>query len=170
MGAGLRADQVKPQERLEHLARTIGPDVLAYLARRITPREDAADIYQQVLTITWRKLRVVPAEDREALAWMLGVARRCLANHRRAGTRRSALTERLRNELTVACAEPDTGSALRAEELLQSMSVDDRELLTLIHWEGLTIAEAGAVIGLSPAAARKRLERVRRAVQDPAGV
>lgn len=159
-----------PQERLEHLAATVGPDVLAYLARRVTPREDAADVYQQVLTTTWRKLRIVPIDDREAFAWMLGVARRCLANHQRARTRRSALAERLRAELALACTEPDVASAQRAEELLRSVSDDDRELLTLVHWEGLGIGEAGAVLGLSPSAARKRMERLRRTLSTPAAV
>lgn len=157
-----------PQERFEYLAGTVGTDVLAYLARRVTPREDAADVYQQVLTITWRKLRVVPTDDRESLAWMLGVARRCLANHRRAGTRRMALAERLRTELALSCTEPDAASVERAEELLRAVSDEDRELLTLVHWEGLTIAEAGAVLGVSPSAARKRVERVRRALLTPA--
>jgi RNA polymerase sigma-70 factor (ECF subfamily) len=50
------------------------------------------------------------------------------------------------------------------------VSDEDRELLTLVHWEGLTIAEAGAVLGVSPSAARKRVERVRRALLTPATV
>lgn len=153
------------EQRLEHLAATVGPDVLAYLARRVEPREDSADIYQQVLTITWRKLRVVPTEDGEAFAWMLGVARRCLANHRRAGTRRRALADRLRDELRVAVSEPDAAAATRAAELLAKLSEDDRELVTLVHWEGLTLAAAAGVLGISATAARKRMERIRRSLQ-----
>lgn len=98
-------------DRLEQLAATIGPQVLAYLARRVSPVEDAADIYSQVLTITWQKLRVVPADDREAFAWMLGVARRCLANHRRGLSRRSALTGRLRDDLRSVVTQPETASS-----------------------------------------------------------
>jgi RNA polymerase sigma factor (sigma-70 family) len=157
-----------PEQRLEHLAATVGPDVLAYLARRVEPRDDAADIYQQVLTITWRKLRVVPADDREAFAWMLGVARRCLANHRRAGVRHSTLADRVREDLRVAVSEPDPVAKARADELLSTLSDDDRELVTLVHWEGLTLAAAAGVLGISGAAARKRMERIRRALrQEP---
>lgn len=154
-----------PEQRLEHLAATVGPDVLAYLARRVEPREDAADIYQQVLTITWRKLRVVPADDHQAFAWMLGVARRCLANHRRAGTRRRSLADRLRDDLRLAVSEPDAAARARADELLSTLSDDDRELVTLVHWEGLTLAAAAGVLGISATAARKRMERIRRALQ-----
>lgn len=154
-----------PRERLEHLAATVGPDVLAYLARRVEPREDAADIYQQVLTITWQKLRVVPADDGEAFAWMLGVARRCLANHRRAGTRRRSLAEQLRDDLRLVVKEPDVAASARAEQLLSTLSDDDRELVTLVHWEGLTLAAAAGVLGISATAARKRMERIRRSLQ-----
>jgi RNA polymerase sigma-70 factor (ECF subfamily) len=155
-----------PEQRLEHLAATVGPDVLAYLARRVKPRDDASDIYQQVLTITWRKLRVVPADDREAFAWMLGVARRCLANHRRAGVRHSSLADRVRDDLRVAVSEPDPVAAARADALLSTLGADDRELVTLVHWEGLTLAAAAGVLGISGAAARKRMERLRRVLRE----
>lgn len=146
-----------PDERFDHLARTVGPDVLAYLARRVQPREDAADVFQQVLLTTWRRLRVVPADERAAFGWMLGTARKCLANQRRAGARRSALADRLREQVAVATTSPE----LDVSGLLAQLAPDDAELLTLVHWEGLTIAEAGAVLGLSPAASRKRIERAR---------
>lgn len=152
--------------RLEHLATVVGPDVLAYLARRTDPVEDAADVYAQVLTITWRRLPVVPADDREAFGWMLGVARRCLANHRRGGARRSALAERLRDELPRTVRRPDPDAALDAERALATLSPDDRELVTLVYWEQLTAKEAAAVLGISEAAARKRLQRAREALRD----
>lgn len=146
-----------PAERFEELARAVGPDVLAYLARRATPREDAADLYQQVLVTTWRRFPVVPHDRREAFAWMLGVARRVLANHRRGAVRRSALTERLAEHLRTAVRDPQVD--LSAE--LAALPADDAELLGLVHWEGLTLAEAAGVIGISAAAARKRMERAR---------
>lgn len=152
--------------RLEHLAATAGPDVLAYLARRVTPMEDAADVYSQVLTITWQKLRVVPTDDREAFGWMLGVARRCLANHRRGLVRRSALSDRLRNELRSAVIEPDDAAGVDARMALDSLPDADRELVTLVYWEGLTCAEAAETLGISASAARKRLERARRTLRD----
>jgi RNA polymerase sigma-70 factor (ECF subfamily) len=157
-------------ERLEHLAATVGPDVLAYLARRVSPVEDAADVYSQVLTITWQKLRVVPTEDREAFAWMLGVARRCLANHRRGLLRRSALADRLRDEVRTAVTEPDDAAGVDAQRALASLSDADQELVTLVYWEGLTCAEAAGVLGVSGAAARKRLERARAALRSWAEV
>lgn len=154
-----------PEQRLEHLARTVGPDVLGYLARRVDPVEDAADVYSLVLTTTWRRLRIVPTDDREAFAWMLGVARKCLANHRRGLGRRHALADRLRQELPLACGEAGA-DADRVQQALQGLGETDRELVTLVYWEGLTAAEAGTVVGISHAAARKRLERARTALRQ----
>jgi RNA polymerase sigma-70 factor (ECF subfamily) len=153
---------VTDADRLEHLARRVGPDVLAYLARRTTPPEDAADVFSEVLTVTWRKLRSVPADDREAFAWMLGVARKCLANHRRGNARRSALADRLRAEVRAAVTEPDPALALDVDAALATLRPDDRELITLVYWDGLSTELAARALGISPAAARKRLERTRR--------
>ncbi len=148
-------------QRLEGLARTVGTDVLAYLTRRTTPVCEAADLYSQVLSITWRRMRSVPDDDREALAWMIGVARGCLANHRRGQTRRQGLAERLRRDLVEATTMPDVAARMDAERVLATLSEEDRELVTLVYWEGLTCALAASVLGISPAAARKRLERAR---------
>lgn len=152
------------QQQFEHLARICGPRVLSYLVRRAEPPADAADIYQEVLFTTWRRLRSVPADDPAALGWMLGVARRCLANHRRAVFRRLSATERLRALVTTSVpqTEPD-------ETLLKGLSLlndDDRELLTLVYWDGLTADEAGGALSISPATARKRLQRARTRLRD----
>ncbi len=161
---------VSAGDRLEHLAATVGPDVLAYLARRVDPVEDAADVYSQVLTITWQKLRAVPADDREAFAWMIGEARRCLANHRRGGVRRSALADRLRARLPAAVTPGDPDAVVDTERALARLSGEDRELVTLVYWEQLTAREAAWVLGISEAAARKRLERARSSLRDLLGV
>lgn len=44
---------------------------------------------------------------------------------------------------------------------LDRLSGDDRELITLIAWEGLTPAQAATVLDLSPATTRVRLHRAR---------
>ena len=51
-------------------------------------------------------------------------------------------------------------------ESLEALAADDRELLTLIAWEGLTGVEAAGVLGIRPATARKRLARARGRLQN----
>ena len=49
----------------------------------------------------------------------------------------------------------------RLRAALSGLSESDRELLPLVAWEGLTPAEAAAVLGIGQAAARSRLHRTR---------
>lgn len=152
------------RDRFEDLASGCGPRVLGYLARRCDPVADAADIYQEVLVTTWRRLDSVPADDAAALGWMLGVARRCLANQRRTGLRRMAATQRLRSvvERSVQQPEPDLGLL----DALDRMAGQDRELLTLIYWDGLSTEQVALALSISPATARKRLQRARSRLGD----
>jgi RNA polymerase sigma-70 factor (ECF subfamily) len=164
---------VSPREaRFDALARALGPRLLAHLARRVDPPADAADVLAETLIVAWRRLDDVPADERAALVWLLAVARRTAANHRRGRRRRTALVEALRDRVAAATPAPDP-AALDLRRALGRLGRDDREILALVAWEGLTAAEAGAVLGLAPGAARKRLQRARerlgRELGEPAG-
>lgn len=146
--------------RLEDLAEVHGPRILAYLARRTNDPADAADVFQLVLMTAWKRLSDIPHDDQAALAWLYGTARRCLANDRRGRTRRLQATERLRSSIRVATGEVDS-LTLDVTEALMHLDDDDRELLTLVYWEDLTIEQAANVLEVTSVAARKRLERAR---------
>jgi DNA-directed RNA polymerase specialized sigma24 family protein len=47
-------------------------------------------------------------------------------------------------------------------EALARLSADDRELITLTAWEGLSPTEIAAVLDIDPGTARVRLHRARR--------
>jgi RNA polymerase sigma-70 factor, ECF subfamily len=148
------------EERFTTLGRDLGPRVLAYAARRTRVPEDAADVLSETLLVTWRRLDAVPAEREEALLWMLGAARRVLANQRRGRRRSDALLERLRHHLHVSVPAPDP-AGLEIREALASLPEADRELLALVAWEGLDVKAAARVLGIRDATARKRLQRGR---------
>lgn len=150
----------RDERRLEELAEAHGPRVLAYLVRRTNDSADAADVFQAVLVAAWRRLSDVPEDDQAALAWLFGTARRCLANHWRGQTRRLHATERLRGSIRLATAEV-IGPKGGITEALMDLSDADRELLTLVYWEDLTVEQAASVLEITPVAARKRLERAR---------
>lgn len=73
-----------------------------------------------------------------ARPWLYGIARRVLANHYRGARRRSALSDRLRADLAASCRPVERDDDLTAvAEALRALPDDDRELLSLVGWEGL---------------------------------
>jgi RNA polymerase sigma factor (sigma-70 family) len=137
--------------------------VLAYVLRRVDDPEDAADAVAETFLVAWRRLDDVPRGD-GARPWLLGVARRVLANQRRGARRHTGLANRLGHELAVQIpAVADASETdLVVRRALASLSDDDREILLLAGWEGLSPAEIAVAAGLSDVAARSRLHRARR--------
>jgi RNA polymerase sigma factor (sigma-70 family) len=130
--------------------------VYAYVLRRAGPGE-ADDAVAEVFLVAWRRIDHVPFD---AKPWLLGVARRVLANQRRASARRASLHARTRSEAAAAPVErPDVPPVLRA---LGAVSARDREILMLVAWDGLSVEEAATVIGCSRGAAKVRFHRAKR--------
>lgn len=145
----------------EESVRTMMPDLLAYFVRRVLPREDAADCLSETMLVLWRRKRSLPLEGSEQRAWAFGVAKRVLANHRRGSIRRHALGDRIRAEIR------ENASAESSEpDLLAALPAKDGELVRLIVWDGFGIAEAGALLGLKPSAARMRFARAKDKLRD----
>lgn len=135
-------------------------DLLAYFARRIRPREDAADCLSETMLVLWRRRDELPAEEDGVRAWAFGIAKRVLANQRRGQTRRSDLADQLRAELVVS-VQPTPPMAGEVADALAQLKDVDRELVTLVAWDGFGVAEAGALLGLKPEASRARYSRAR---------
>jgi RNA polymerase sigma factor (sigma-70 family) len=151
------------QERFERLVKENSRAILGYALRRTKRPEDAADVLSEVLLIAWRRLDDVPPEP-EARLWLFGVARRVIANENRSVAARLRLGERLRQEVSRTVA--DESIAVQEREgvraALSRLREEDREILLLVGWEDLQVAEAAKVIGISAPGARTRLHRARR--------
>ena len=147
----------QPFERLyeQHFER-----VTAYLLAR-TDRDSAGEAVARTFEIAWRRLPDVPAEP---LPWLLGVARRVLADQRRAQGRRNALIEHIAETATEI--SDDHAEALAARELVLAAIKDltpfQQEALLLIAWDGLSEREVAAVLGCSRGAVALRLHRARK--------
>jgi RNA polymerase sigma-70 factor (ECF subfamily) len=156
-----------PEAAFDAAYRESGTALLGYALRRTHSREDAYDVVAETFAIAWRRRTDLPADPDEVRPWLFGIARRCLANSLRSAARAGRLGERLAASLAGADV-PDPGALheLRTEtrlvrEALDQLSPEDRELVTLIAWEGLSPAQAGTALDLSPGAARVRLHRAR---------
>ena len=149
------------RERFERLFVELSPRVLGYALRRTDP-EETRDVLAETFTVAWTRLDRVPPGE-EALPWLLAVARKVMANRRRAADRRSRTTDRLAGART---AVPDHAEAVAGLAELATafatLSPKDRETLALVSWDGLTPAEASTVAGCSAGAFSVRLHRARR--------
>lgn len=148
------------RERFESVYRELYPSICGYVLRRVREPEDAAEIVAETFATLWRRFDTCP-QGGELRPWLFGVARRVSANQRRGERRRSALGERLvesfdHSAFTAVGPPEDTSALARA---FASLSESDRELLSLIAWEGLTREELAVALGINRAAVRLRLHR-----------
>jgi RNA polymerase sigma-70 factor (ECF subfamily) len=153
----LMASPQDEEAQLEALWRAHYGSVLRYAQRR-APAEVALEIAVEVFAVAWRRLADVPDEPRP---WLLGVARRLLANRRRSDERYARLLSRLR-ERGGAFAEPPPVADGPLREALGKLTPREREALLLVNWDGLSGADAARVCGCSLTAFRVRLHRARR--------
>jgi RNA polymerase sigma-70 factor (ECF subfamily) len=144
--------------RFESLFRAHAGAVRSYALRR-TDASTADDVVADVFLVVWRRLDQVPEQP---LPWLLGIARRVLANSTRGASRRTALTERLSATATPGATAATQPSDLGVACALRALRERDRELLLLIAWDGLTPAEAAAALGLGRGAFAVALHRARR--------
>jgi RNA polymerase sigma-70 factor (ECF subfamily) len=138
------------EERFEEIYRRHAEAVSAYARRRTSPAA-AEDVVSDTFLVCWRKLDSVP-ED--ALPWLYAVARKTLANRRRKLGRELPLTADLAEPPLER--DPSLGLALAA------LGERDREVLRLVAWEGLSLAEAAVVLRCTSVACRVRFHRAKR--------
>jgi RNA polymerase sigma-70 factor (ECF subfamily) len=147
---------VGAEKRFEELYRQYASRVRGYALRRVAPSA-ADDVVADVFLIAWRRLEELPPDP---VPWLLGTARRVLANRRRGERRAFALRDRLMSQRSSMGVPPPALDHLVAAALAE-LHERDRELLMLIAWEGLSVAEAAVVLHARPGTVAVRLHRAR---------
>lgn len=147
------------QRWLERLWAAHAGHIRAYLQRRVAPG-DVDDLLSEIYLVAWRHREQKPMAD---LPWLYGIGRKVVSTHYRATERRGNLRTRLEHHLKTS-GDDSTGPG-DYEEITSSLSAlnpDDREILLLSAWEGLTPAEIAKVFGTTSPAMRMRLSRARK--------
>jgi RNA polymerase sigma-70 factor (ECF subfamily) len=92
-----------------------------------------------------------------------------MRNHRRSARRRDAALRRVRTEVAiegfaddVAARVDDENTMRRLLDLISSMSVQEREVISLVLWSGLTYEEAAVALGVAVGTVKSRLSRAKR--------
>lgn len=148
--------------RVSQVTEEHAEDLLAYFVRRVTPSEDAADLLSETLEILWRKAGSLPTTDEDVRPWLFGVARNVLRHYYRRETRRSAIAQRLREELAgYRPSNADTPVVLALHEALAALPEKDAEIIRLVHWEGFALREVARILRMREGTVRSRYHRSR---------
>lgn len=144
--------------RLSEALSDYGSDLLRYLQRRAP--EDAADLLGSTMLVAWRKRADMPAETTQLRPWLYGIARMTLRGHHRDEARRLRLTKRVR---ILAPVQENVDQALEVDvrSAISKLPDGQRELVELVHWEGMAIGDAAMVIGVNASTARNRYAKAK---------
>ena len=149
--------QVALRDRISALAEANVDNLFSYFARRVIPRDEAADLVGETMLVVWRRAGDAPADDDAARMWMFGIARRVRLNHERGRRRRMALTSRLRDEIVSGMTTLDPGD--RADALrsaIRRLPPKQREVVLLVNGDGFTLVEAATIMKTSSSTTRSR--------------
>ena len=144
-------------------------DLLAYLQRRVGP-DDAPDLLGETMVVAWRRVADLPIDPEQARMWLFGIARNTLLNHTRGERRRCALADRIRGTSATDSVAPAADDGAEIRDAIERLDPDLRELVQLVHWERLTIAQAAGLLEIPDSTARTRYARAKEELRAALGV
>jgi RNA polymerase sigma-70 factor (ECF subfamily) len=147
------------------------PRLNGWLLRLGASRTVAEELVQEAFL---RLVRHAPAlrEDTRVGAWLFTVTRNLWVSHRRwcwlDGTRLLELAEHALTTRPPTPAEANAAgeTAVRVERAVAALPEAQRAVFLLVVGEGMEPVEAAEVLGIAPEAARQRLARARRAIEE----
>lgn len=142
----------------------------ATMLRDCADAELADEIAQEALVRAWTK-RAQYRPGTSPRAWLLAIARsQLMEHHRRRDRDRRHLRDLVQQELLRQRSdEPDAwrGERLAALQVcLTEIGTEHREMLDLVHRQGLSTEDAAEVLGIKAPACRQRLSRIQRVLRD----
>ena len=157
--------EIDDMQRFTALYDTHQRQVYGYSVSR-AGRQAADEIVSDTFLVAWRRFGELPEP---ALPWLLGVARNLIRDQARQSARRESLEAELRAWTMSEPSGADPAEVVTERDTvlgaLTRLTPDDRELLTLVAWHGLTPRDAAKVIGCSSATYFVRLHRARRRLE-----
>jgi RNA polymerase sigma-70 factor (ECF subfamily) len=169
-GGSMRRDLVERAMAGDHdafseLAR--GAIARLYAAARLILRDDAGaeDATQEALVAAWRDISALRDPDRFE-AWLHRLLVRACHREARRGRRRWAIEGLVRPTRT---AEPDPAVDLADRDELERgfarLDANQRTVIVLHHYLGLSLDEVAAAMSVPPGTARSRLHRAIRSMR-----
>ena len=154
----LRA-QLGDRAALADLLRLTEPWLGPYLARLSGDASLADDLLQDALVLIWRKLRHLD----EPLAYRAWVYRLATRNAWRTLKKRSRHAVGSLDALPIEAVSPDPGDLPDEAEIerlrdgISALPPNSREVAVLHYWQGQSIRQTAAILGISGGTAKSRL-------------
>lgn len=134
------------------------PAVSKFLTRRVD-RSDVEDLAADIFEIAWRKRSGCPAGME--LAWLYKIAGFVVANHRRKVSRRGLNLALNDTDAAAPSAEDLALGTSGVSAAFAGLQASDRQLLSLLVFESLSVKEISVALGISENTASQRLKRAR---------
>jgi RNA polymerase sigma-70 factor (ECF subfamily) len=148
------------------LASGLRPRLVSFLFRLAGSRDLAEDLAQESL-VRIHRARASFVRGRPVVPWAHAIARNCLIGHLRVARAHESLNVELPTgpdtnaESTVAARQ----SAYIVTKALAAMPAGSREAFVLLRYEGLSVATAAQIVGVSNAALKLRAFRAYEALR-----
>lgn len=152
-----------------------GAGLLRYLGRR-SGADVAEDLVGDTFAVVVEQFAVFDPTRGAERSWIYGIATNLLRHHLRSQARRDATV--------VRSGRPDVDSDVLDERVadridaqrrvrqlsaaIQGLTDEDRDVLLLMAWGGLTATEVADVLGIPAGTVRSRLHRTRRQLRTAA--
>jgi RNA polymerase sigma factor (sigma-70 family) len=143
--------------------------VSTYLVRRVG-RGPAEDLVGEVWVAAFASRASYDLSFAEARPWLFGIARNVLRSHWRDSSREDRVSE-VAPVIEIANPWPEVDELIdmnaasrgidRLLRALRDLPADERDVLLLVAWEQLSVADAARALGIPAGTARYRLHRAR---------
>lgn len=164
-------------ERFSELYRRTHLDVLAFLLRRGSSSEDAADCLAETYLVAWKNRDQMPG-GAKTRPWLFGVARNVMRRGNELHDRTAAAASGFAAEVErtgAVCPASDGAEPDPVMTAILGLPELDQEIITMLIWDELAPRDVAAILGLTPNVVRVRAHRARAklkavlAHQDPDG-
>ncbi|MET7769773.1 sigma-70 family RNA polymerase sigma factor [Nocardia sp. NPDC005366] len=156
---------------LDRLWRRFSSDLRAFIARRVSRREDADDILSIVFLRMAESLDTLRDQDR-ILGWMYAITRNAITDfYRSAPHRRELPVDVVPDNPSAGGGEPDTDEAAQRElasclvPMLSGLPAEQAAAVRMVDLDGRTHVAAAGAAGISVSGMKSRVQRGRAALQ-----
>jgi len=148
---------------LETLVRRYASPLLTYIQRMVGDRHRAEELFQDVFLAVWTKRRTYRFPNRFR-SWLFAIATNCCRQAFRRAAPRDVVSVDEADGVTVPCKGPTPAEVAVTAETAQLVAAavsrlpdQQRTVLVLRNWNGLSYAEIAEVVGCSEATVRSHM-------------